>query len=76
MRPKRLERVLHFIVVFTLPMIKFGHIQIHVPKIGITMLKTAYINPTVLATLPAIDNPPNYMIKKTHQPPFINTLSL
>ena len=45
MRPKRLEGVLHFIVVFTLPMIKFGHIQIHVPKIGITMLKTAYINP-------------------------------
>ena len=45
MWPKRLECVLHFFVVFTLPMIEFGHAQISAPKIGISILKTACINP-------------------------------
>ena len=43
-----MERVLHFFVVFTLPMIKFGHAQISVPKTDIPMLKTACINPCYL----------------------------
>ena len=36
---------MHFFVVFTLPMIEFGHAQISVPKIGILMSKTACIKP-------------------------------
>ena len=45
MWPKISKRVLHFFVVFTLPMTKFGHAQISVPKIGIPMSTTACINP-------------------------------
>ena len=38
------KRVLHFFVVSTLPMIKFGYAHISVLKIGISMPKTACIN--------------------------------
>ena len=36
-----------FFVVIILPMIKFGHAQISVPKIGIPMLEIPFINPCV-----------------------------
>ena len=47
MWPKRLECVLHFFVVFTLPVIEFGHTQISAPKLGIPMSKTACMKPWV-----------------------------
>ena len=40
---KKLE--LHIMVVSVLFKIKFGHVQIYAPKIGIPMSKTACINP-------------------------------
>ena len=37
--PKKSKRVLHFFIIFTLPIIEFEHAQISVPKVGTLMLK-------------------------------------
>ena len=53
---KKLELCL--MVVSVLPKIEFGHTQISVPKIGIPMLKAAYINPWLIWALfsPSMSN--------------------
>ena len=42
---EKLKHELHCFVIFTLPMIKFGHTQMRMPKIGVPVLKTTCINP-------------------------------